>query len=212
MSETLVPAAPPLPATFANFKADPSKHNAIQKVRYSHDAMIDMIVGNPWISQAELARNFGYTEGWVSQVIASDAFQAKLELRKSELIDPAIRATIEERFKGLIARSIEILMRKLDQPNSLITDELALKALEISSKAAGYGAKNANIGIQQNFVVQVPFKSGSSAEWNEQHGAGGVTVNPSPLAKAAQIADAEVLVGSGSAAPTSSLLDELKRT
>lgn len=201
--------APALPSTFADFKPAP-KAQAIAKVSYSHDAMIDMIVGNPWINQGELARNFGYTEGWVSQVIASDAFQARLEQRKNELINPAIRATIEERFKGLVARSIEILMRKLDAPTGQISDELALKALEVASKAAGYGAKSAQVQVNNQFVVAVPHKSASTADWERDHGAAGLTVDRPPLAKATQIADAEVLVLPGSGGPTSSMLDELK--
>lgn len=211
MSEVAtLPPRPALPSTFADFKPSETKQ-AIQKVRYTHDAMIDMIVANPWISQGELARNFGYTEGWVSQVIASDAFQARLAQRKDELIDPHLRATIDERFKGLIVRSIEILMRKLDKPEGQISDELATKALELASKAAGYGAKGTNVQVNTQFVVQVPAKAASSADWVAQNGAGGLTVSTSPSAKAAQIADAEVLVGSGSAAPSaSSILDELK--
>lgn len=194
-----------LPPTFANFQP-PARPQAIDKVRYSHQAMVDMIVGNPWISQAELARNFGYTEGWVSQVIASDAFQAYLAQRKNELVDPAIRATIEERFKGLVARSIEILMRKLDKADSQISDELAIKALEVASKAAGYGAKGTNVQVNTQFVVQVPAKSASSSDWARDHGAGGSTVNHSPAAKATQIAEDAVLVDSGSAAPPASLM------
>lgn len=198
-----------LPATFADFKPAPAPQ-AIDKMRYSHKAMVDMIVGNPWISQGELAKNFGYTEGWVSQVIASDAFQAYLAQRKDELIDPALRATIEERFKGLVARSIEILMRKLDQPDSKISDELAIKALEVASRAAGYGAKGTQVNVNTQFVVQVPAKSADSAAWVEQHGAGGVTVNHSPQLKGPKSPDGSVLVDSGSAAPTSSMLNELK--
>jgi hypothetical protein len=212
MSATATPVLPRLPDTFTSFKAPaPESKQAIQKVRYSHDAMIDMIVGNPWISQGELARNFGYTEGWVSQVIASDAFQARLAQRKNDLIDPHLRATIDERFKGLVVRSIEILMRKLDAPTGQVSDELALKALEVASKAAGYGAKSAQVQVNTQFVVQVPGKSASSADWEREHGAGESLVTSSPLAKAAQIADAEVLVASESAAPsTKDLLAELK--
>jgi hypothetical protein len=158
----------------AGFQAE--KKQAIQKIRYSHDAMIDMIVANPWISQGELALNFGYTEGWVSQVIASDAFQARLAERKDALVDPYLRATIEERFRGLIARSLEILMRKLEQPAKEISDELALKALDIASKAAGYGAKGASVNVQANFVVAVPGKAPSTTAWAEKYGAGGQAV------------------------------------
>lgn len=200
-----------LPDTFTNLQAPaPGAKQAIKHVSYSHDAMIDMIVGNPWINQGELARNFGYTEGWVSQVIASNAFQARLEQRKNDLIDPALRASIDENFKGLIHRSVQILMRKLDQPLKEISDELALKALEVASKAAGYGAKGAGVQINTQFVVQVPVKALSSAAWVKENGAGGEAVVNPPVTKAAQIAEGAVLVVPGSAAPT--LLDELKQS
>ena len=101
----------------------------IAKMRYSHDAMVDLIVQNPWISQNELAATFGYTPGWVSQVIASDAFQARLAERKEEVVDPLIRATIEEQFKGLVARSLEILRQKLDRPAAAVPDKLALRSV-----------------------------------------------------------------------------------
>lgn len=142
------------------------KRNAIQKVRYSHDAMIDQIVANPWVSQGQLAAYFGYTEGWVSQVIAADSFQSRLAERKNELVDPTIRATIEERFKGLVLQSLEVLRRKLESP--IVSDELAIKALDVAAKAAGYGAKTSPV-VNNQFVVQVPTKAGSSQEWADNY-------------------------------------------
>lgn len=190
----------------------PAKQNAIAKTRYSHQAMVDMIIANPWISQAELARNFGYTEGWVSQVIASDAFQAFLAKRKDDLIDPHIRATIEERFKGLVARSIEILMRKLDEPAGKISDELALKALEVASKAAGYGSKAAQVQLNQQFVVHVPPKAASSEAWHQANSSAGSPVSTPPASKAAlKTVEDAVLVDSGSGElNTKALLSDLK--
>lgn len=186
---------------------------AIQKVRYSHKAMVDMIISNPWISQAEIARNFGYTEGWVSQVIASDAFQAYMETRKGELIDPHIRATIEERFKGLVVRSIEILMRKLEAPTGTISDELAVKALEVASKAAGYGARGPQVQLNQQFVVQVPAKAASSAEWSHQTSSAGQPVSTPPACKTSEKVEDAVLVdsGSGGLPNAKALLAELAR-
>lgn len=113
----------------------------IAKVKYSHDAMIDIIIQNPSVSQGELALAFGYTPGWVSQIIASDAFQARLAERKNELVDPTIRATVEERFKALVIQSLDILRQKLERPAHQISDNLALKGLEVASKALGYGAR-----------------------------------------------------------------------
>lgn len=211
MTVAVSPQPPPIALLegLRNFEAKKTG-GAIQKVRYTHDAMIDMIVANPWISQGELARNFGYTEGWVSQVIASDAFQARLAERKNELVDPHLRATIEERFKGLVVRSIEILMRKLEQDK--VSDETALKALEIASKAAGYGARGPQVEVKNNFVVQVPPKSHSGEDWAREYGAGGSAGTLPPTVRAGQVIEAEVLVDPSPAAPPNArlLLEELK--
>lgn len=113
----------------------------IAKLRYTHEAMVDLIIANPAISQNELARRFGYSPAWVSRVLASDAFQTKLAERSKEVVDPTVRQAVEEQFKGLVLRSLEILQEKLDRPTEQIPDQLALRALEISSRAAGYGGK-----------------------------------------------------------------------
>lgn len=113
----------------------------VGKVHYTHAAMIDMIIADPCISQNQLASHFGYTASWVSQIISSDAFQVQLNARTAQMVDPVIQASIESRFKGLVSRSLEILAEKLNGPSSNIPDNLALRALELSSRALGYGAR-----------------------------------------------------------------------
>lgn len=113
----------------------------VTKVSYTHDAMIDMIISNPTITQNQLAAQFNYTAGWVSQIIASDAFQSRLAERAGDLVDPAVRLTVEERFKGLVLRSLEILRERLDRPSHQIPDNLVLRSLELSSRAIGFGAR-----------------------------------------------------------------------
>ena len=115
---------------------------AIAKVHYTHDAMIDQIIAFPGISQNELATKFGYTPSWISQIISSDAFQSRLAERTKELIDPTVRATVEEQFKGIVARSLDIIREKLNKPSHQIPDNLALRTLELSSRALGYGARD----------------------------------------------------------------------
>lgn len=117
----------------------PARPQAVAKIRYSHDAMIDQIIAAPAISQGQLAAMFGYTQAWVSQIIATDAFQARLAERKDELVDPAIRASIEERFRALVQRSLEVLQQKLSKPADEVSDMLALKASELGAKALGIG-------------------------------------------------------------------------
>ncbi|MDE2097557.1 MAG: hypothetical protein KGL39_09950 [Patescibacteria group bacterium] len=109
------------------------------KVRYTHDAMIDLIIQNPGISQGHLAIVFGYTQSWVSIILASDAFQARLAARRDELVDPAIRASVEERFRAVVFQSLQILSEKLAQPALQVPDNLVLRAAELGAKALGVG-------------------------------------------------------------------------
>lgn len=141
----------------------------IEKVKYTHDAMIDLIIQNPWISQNEIAKAFGYTPAWISTVFASDAFQERLAERKTEIVDPSIRATVEERFRALVIQSLDVLAKKLEAPLSSISDELALGALNGAAKALGYGARRDVLQINQQVVVHVPSKAASSAAWEEQY-------------------------------------------
>lgn len=130
---------------------------AVRRVNYSHKAMIDLILANPGISQNAVAAHFGYSASWVSQVMSSDAFQTAFAERSAEIIDPSLRLTIEERFKGMVNRSMEILMEKLSLPAHQVPDQLAVRVFEASSRAAGYGARtetpvapvNVNIHLEE---------------------------------------------------------------
>lgn len=144
-----------------------SANLAIARVSYTHDAMIDLIINNPRISQNEIAKHFGYTAAWVSRIKNSDAFQQRLAARKADLVDPSILATLEEKFAALADRSMDIIQEKLELTQS---PDLAFKALELSSKALGYGARQQNVAVQQNFVVAMPQKAESGAAWAAQHG------------------------------------------
>jgi len=144
-----------------------SAAGAIARVKYTHDAMIDLLIANPAISQGQIAAHFGYTQPWVSRVMNSDAFNVRLAERKGDLVDPTIAATIEEKFKALASKSLDVVLEKLTVTQN---PDTALKALEITSKALGYGARQQNVAVQQNFVVALPPKAASAAEWAMSHG------------------------------------------
>ena len=123
---------------------------SISKVRYSHDAMIDHIISNPGIKQNDLALIFGYTASWISMVINSDAFQARLADRRGELVTPAVAESIENRLKGMASRSLELLAEKLDEED--VDTATLFKAVELSTKSLGYGARQTNVAIQNNLI------------------------------------------------------------
>ncbi len=112
---------------------------AAKKLRYSHEAMVDLIIAQPDISQNQLAKVFGYTAGWISQILNSDAFQARLAARKIEIEDPVLRATVEERTKAIYLQSLAILEEKLSRPATSVPDNLVLKAMELGARGISLG-------------------------------------------------------------------------
>ena len=107
---------------------------AIEKCNYKHDAMIDYILMNPTVTQAEIAEKFGYSPGWVNRIVASDAFKAQLAKRKAELIDPRIKSAVNAKMEALVIQGAEVVARRLDADSSA---ELALEALGLASKVLG---------------------------------------------------------------------------
>lgn len=144
----------------------PPRPYKLAKVSYTHDAMIDLIIANPSISQNEIAAHFGYTPTWVSIIFNSDAFLERLAERKAELVDPAIVATIEEKVRAVAGRSLELLLEKLHSPN--VSEKFILGAVELSTRALGYGARN-SAPVVNNYVAVVPQPAKSVEEWTAKY-------------------------------------------
>ena len=158
-------------ATDKGYKqGDDFSGNRLQRVSYSHEAMIDVIIAEPTISQVQLAARFQRSQSWISIVMGSDAFQAALAKRRDDLTDPFLVATIEERFRGLAQQSLQVIAENLEKTRNI---DVAFKALDISSKALGFGARSNNgQTVQNNFVVQLPPKMADSTEWAKTHSGG----------------------------------------
>ena len=125
----------------------------IQKLSYSHEAMVDALIQNPMLKGWELAAMFGVTESWISQIKSSNAFRERLRERTSELVDPVLAATVEERFEQMVLRSQEILIEKLSEPTQNIDPQLALQCAALGAKAGGYGgfgAKTTNVVVPRD--------------------------------------------------------------
>lgn len=137
---------------------------SIANVRYTHDAIIDKILVDPAVSQGELARQFGFSQTWMSIVINSDAFQNRLAERKGELTDPAIAASINERLDAIAKRSLDKIAERLDRPG----DAIATKDL-VSIAKLGVGDKNtrpAGPPVTQNlYVLSIPAPAQNSRDW-----------------------------------------------
>lgn len=143
-----------------------SSKNVIQRVRTPHDAMIDMLIAKPGLELKDLAKALGYTVPWVSRVMNSDAFQARLAERKSEIIDPILTDEVNARFKGVTMQSLDILANKLEASQSA---ELALQTLKLTTPALGYGARQQAPVVNNSFVVALPQQAPDASSWAQKH-------------------------------------------
>lgn len=107
--------------------------------RYSHAAMVQLMIDHPEYTHGQLAQAFGRPPSWMSTVLASEQFQSVLDTRRHEVADPSLTATMEERFRALALRATTVLQEKLNSPG--VNDLVVLKAAEIGVKALGLGQR-----------------------------------------------------------------------
>ena len=136
----------------------------------SLQAIIEKTQQEKYRIEETIFQRFEKTEAWISRIIGSDAFQGALAKRREELTDPFLVATIEERFRGLAMQSLDVLAEKLELTRSA---DMALKTLDITSKALGFGARSAGGNTtNNNFVVALPVKIANVEEWAQAHSGG----------------------------------------
>lgn len=134
-------------------------------VKPIHDAIIDAIIAQPTVTPLALSVQFGYSVEWMRILMRTDAFRERLATRKEEIVDPILSASVEERLSALADLSIQRLLEKLGTNPS---DNLALKAAEISTKALGYGARTPQVAVS-NYIAVVPQQSATSEDWERTY-------------------------------------------
>lgn len=114
----------------------------------SYDQLVDeLLMSPPGETQRAMAKRLGYSESWLSRIIASDAFQSRLAERIEKDVEPERRemmrlrfASIEEEARGVLLTSLKKLAVRLEDPAG-VPDELVLRSAAVTSKLLGYGAR-----------------------------------------------------------------------
>jgi len=118
-----------------------------------HRAMVDTILARPEMTMAELGEQYGISPSWTNLIINSVAFKRLLGKRRDEVINPIIIASTEERLQAVVNRSLDVIHEKLSKSADQVSDNLVLKALEVSTKAMGMGqVKAAAVVIESNHL------------------------------------------------------------
>lgn len=135
----------------------------IAKLSFTHEAMIDLMIAQPGLTNQQLAEAFGYKSGaWISTIKGSDIFQAKLAERNTQMADPVLRMELEERLRSAGKRALEKIMERMEETPS---EEFLLGTAKLAAQA--YGARQATSGPQVVIQIGAPVKS--EAEWVERH-------------------------------------------
>jgi hypothetical protein len=137
---------------------------APDKVRPWHELVADMIICDPNRTQRSIAQELNRSEHWLSIVINCDAFQEYLATRKEEIVDPALRATVEERFRAVANLAAEKFLERLTL--NAVSNKDLLDAMKVSSTGLGMGPSSKAPSIQQNlYVLPSPQRPTTSTEW-----------------------------------------------
>lgn len=109
---------------------------SIEKVHHIHECIINDMIAEPTVTQQELCKRFGYSVGWMSRLINSDSFQARLAERRQELLDPALKDQLNRRLKAVVTQSLDTIQQRLNS-GPADSAELALASLGIAGTALG---------------------------------------------------------------------------
>lgn len=101
------------------------------------EELVEWIVAHPGATHGEISSAYGRAAGWFSTVLVMAEFQAALEPRRAEILNPAVTATIEERFQALLIRSVDVLQTKMSV--AAPGDALVLEAAKLGVRALGLG-------------------------------------------------------------------------
>jgi len=150
----------------------------IKNLTPRHDVILDFLISNPSLKRGEIAREFGVTEAWLSTIIHSDIFQARLADRQDEFFSEAI-VPLSAKIEALAYKALDVVEDHLNlQPSAelgLRTAELALKnsvfgtRANLSNSGAGLNVENANIIIADpQMLARARERLGAVASPSEQ--------------------------------------------
>lgn len=128
-----VRAPSPKPPVHPDSKA--KGNQTIYKVSHIHESIINEMIADPTQTQQELAEKFGYSCSWMSRLINSDSFQARLAERRQEVMDPSIKARLKDKLETVTMVALDSIQRKLESPEA--SAELALSSLGIIQQSLG---------------------------------------------------------------------------
>ena len=109
-----------------------------QPLRYRYEAIIDYMLANPHLTQGQIADLIGCTQGWLSQVISSNGFQARYAERRHALSQEQERL-LSHKIYDMASKASDRVIAELDKGEDCDAG-FALDAATRALRAIGMGA------------------------------------------------------------------------
>lgn len=114
-----------------------------------HDLIMNWLIANPHLSQRECAAFFGVSETWLSIIIHSHAFQARLAEKQRELFSATV-ASIRDKLESVAHISLDRLAEVISESDD---PEYILDAADRALHRLGYAPRTGS-SAQPNNVTQ----------------------------------------------------------
>ena len=123
----------------------------LKNISVKHDQIMDWLIANPLLPLSACAAEFGITQSWLSCIIHSDLFQAKLAERQEEVFGE-VALSVKDRITTLAHESLRRMTDKVMVENDL---EKLTNASEVALKALGFGQPKPGAGVGPQVTVNV---------------------------------------------------------
>ncbi len=120
-------------------------------LKYRYEAIIDYMLANPHMRQGQIALEVGCTQAWLSQVVTSDGFQARYNVRRQQLNEEQERS-VSARLFDIADKAAERVVQELDKGDDCDAG-FALDAQTRALRAMGFGAPKGGNGQEASKAV-----------------------------------------------------------
>lgn len=152
----------------------------IAQLSNAHHAIMEYLMVHPNVSLGAVAKEFNYTQAWLSCVINSDCFQDALKEKRDVLFHHTI-LPIKDKMVALASRSLDRMLERipLETDSDIIrkTTEGVLDRLGYGTKTAAPGGLNINAQNVQLNVLRSEIEEAKSLLGQTQRPMLGVETN-----------------------------------
>lgn len=135
----------------------------IQRLSNTHDDVMNVLCANPFIGLRELSDLTGYSIPWLSRLMNSDMFRARMEVKKGEVF-VAVVEDIPGKLNALAHQAVDKLAEKLEVAED---PEFILDTFDKVMHRAGYAPKTGGgtggVSLTQNNTFLVSREDLQSA-------------------------------------------------